>query len=137
MPRGPSAWLPRCRPLIGPEQVRPGAFVAGVGADAPEKHELHPDLLRRARVVVDSMEQAAAFGDLHHALEAGAVRREDVAAELWEVVAGLKPGRASEDEVTVFDSTGVALEDAAAAVLVYDRARAEGRGIRLPLSGAR
>jgi ornithine cyclodeaminase/alanine dehydrogenase-like protein (mu-crystallin family) len=130
------ACTPSRRPLIGPGQVRRGAFVAGVGADAPEKHELHPDLLRTGRVVVDSMEQAAAFGDLHHALEAGALRREDVAAELWEVVAGLKPGRASEDEVTIFDSTGVALEDVAAAVLVYERALAEGRGTRLTLSGS-
>jgi alanine dehydrogenase len=122
---------PSRQPLIGPGHVRPGTFVAGVGADAPGKHELHPDLLRTARVVVDSMEQAAASGDLHHALEAGALRLGDVGAELWEVVAGLKPGRTSADEITVFDSTGVALEDAAAAALVYERALAEGRGMRL------
>jgi len=128
------ACTPSKRPLFGPEQVRPGTFVAGVGADAPEKQELHPDLFSRGRVVVDSLEQAAAFGDLRHALRAGALRREDVAAELWELAAGLKPGRASSDEITVFDSTGVAIEDAAAAALVYERAVAAGRGVRLALA---
>ena len=104
------------------EDVAPGAFVAGVGADHPEKSELAPSLLCGSRVVVDSLEQAQAIGDLHHALLAGAMGPEDVHAELWEVVAGRKVGRADAHEITVFDSTGVALEDVAAAALVYERA---------------
>jgi alanine dehydrogenase len=113
---------PSTRPIVDAGDVRPGAFVAGVGADNPGKHELSAALLARARVVVDSLDQAAAIGDLHHALDSGTVRREDVHAELWEVVAGRKPGRLSAEEVTVFDSTGVALEDVAAAAVVYQRA---------------
>jgi ornithine cyclodeaminase/alanine dehydrogenase-like protein (mu-crystallin family) len=122
---------PARRPLVAFEDVRAGAFVAGVGADNPAKHELDPRLLAKSRVVVDSLEQAATIGDLHHALEAGALRREDVHAELWEVVAGRKPGRVSAEEIVVFDSTGVALEDVAAAALVYERAMASQAGRRV------
>ena len=125
---------PSKRPLVAPEHVSPGSFVAGVGADHAEKQELDPLLLARSRVVVDSLEQAAAIGDLHHALRVGALRREDVAGELWELAGGLKPGRVSDDEITVFDSTGVAIEDVAAAALVYERALAAGRGQRLALA---
>jgi alanine dehydrogenase len=105
--------------------------VAAVGADNPEKQEIEPALLARSRLVVDSLEQAAAIGDLHHALRAGTLRREDVYAELWELVTERKPGRAPEEEVTLFDSTGIALQDVAAAALVYERATAAGRGQRL------
>jgi alanine dehydrogenase len=126
---------PSRRPLIAADEVAPGSFVAGVGADNPEKQELDPRLLARGRVVVDSLEQAAAIGELHHALQAGAVRREDVAAELWEVASGRKPGRVSDEEITVFDSTGVAIEDVAAAALVYERALTSGLGLRLALAG--
>ncbi len=72
-------------------------------------------------------------GDLHHALAAGVMRVEDVHAELADVVSGSKPGRTSREEVFVFDSTGTALEDVAAAAMVYERARKEGRGIRVSL----
>src|SRR6185503_13760960 len=103
-------------------QVRPGTFVAAVGADSPDKQELDPDLMAAAVVVTDVLEQCAAIGDLHHALEAGVMSRLDVYAELAELVAGSKPGRRSPEEITVFDSTGTAIEDVAAAVVVYEKA---------------
>ena len=124
---------PSRQPILGPDDVTAGAFVAGVGADHPEKQELDPRLLARARLVVDSLEQAATIGDTHHALAAGVLSREDVSAELWEVVCGRKPGRSTDDEVVVFDSTGVALEDVAAAALAYERALAAGLGRRIDL----
>lgn len=126
---------PSRRPLLGPGSVRPGAFVAAVGADAEDKQELAPELLARARVVVDHLEQCAAIGDLHHALAAGVLGRADVHAELHEVVAGRRPGRAEDGEVFVFDSTGVALEDVAAAALVYERAVDAGAGVEVDLIG--
>ena len=122
---------PSRRPILDAGDVRPGAFVAGVGADNEEKHELAPALLAGATVVVDVLAQCERVGDLHHAIAAGAMRREGVHAELGEVVAGRKPGRRSADEVIVFDSTGMALQDVAAAVAVYSRARALGRGVAL------
>jgi ornithine cyclodeaminase/alanine dehydrogenase-like protein (mu-crystallin family) len=113
--------------------VAPGAFVAAVGADSPEKQEIEPELLARSAVVADVLEQCAAMGDLHHAIEARILRREDVRAELADVVSGKRPGRTSLDEIVVFDSTGTALQDVAAAALVYERARSCGAGLSVRL----
>ena len=125
---------PSRQPLLDAGDVAPGAFVAGVGADNEEKQELAPALLARSTVVVDVLAQCERMGDLHHALAAGALRREDVHAELGEIVAGKKPGRRSPDEVIVFDSTGMALQDVAAAVVVHERATAAGRGTTFALA---
>ncbi|HYR31394.1 MAG TPA: hypothetical protein VEO93_05690, partial [Gemmatimonadales bacterium] len=113
--------------------VMAGTFVAGVGADHPEKNELAPGLLAASRVVVDVLEQAATIGDLHHALATGAMTTEEVAAELGAIVAGRVPGRTTPEQTFVFDSTGMALQDVAAAVVVYERARAKRRGRKVRL----
>lgn len=121
--------------FLGREHVRPGTFVAGVGADNEDKQELDPRLLAGNKVVVDVLEQCATIGDLHHALAAGLLTREAVHAELGEVVAGAKPGRTSAEEITIFDSTGMALQDVAAAVIVYQRALAAGAGKSIAFAG--
>jgi alanine dehydrogenase len=110
------------------EMVRPGTFVAGVGADNEDKQELEPRLLAESTLVVDLIDQCAAIGDLHHALAAGVMSRADVHAELGEIIAGRKPGRTSDDEITVFDSSGTALQDVAAAATVYRHALEQGEG---------
>ena len=117
--------------FLGRDDVPPGCFVAAVGADNPEKQELEPALLAASTVVVDLLEQCAVMGDLHHAILAGAMARESIHAELAEIVSGRKPGRRSAEEITVFDSTGTALQDVAATSLVYQRAVAEGAGIHV------
>jgi alanine dehydrogenase len=104
--------------------VSPGAFVAGVGADNVDKQELDPALMARGAVVVDILDQAAEFGDLHHAIAAGILTRNDVRAELGAVVAGRVRGRQADDEIIIFDSTGTALQDVAAAAVAYERALA-------------
>ena len=119
--------------FLSRSQIRPGSFIAAVGADNPEKQELDPVLMAASTVVVDHLEQCLTIGDLHHAVQAGVMQAGDVHAALGEVVAGLKPGRRSSDEIIVFDSTGTALQDVAAAVLVYERALAAGAGISLVL----
>jgi ornithine cyclodeaminase/alanine dehydrogenase-like protein (mu-crystallin family) len=124
---------PSKSPVLGADDLSSGAFLAAVGADHPEKNEVDPSLLARSRVFVDSLAQAAIMGDLHHALERGVMRLGEVQGELWEVVAGRKTGRASDDEVTIFDSTGVAIEDVASAALAYERAEDAGRGYRFDL----
>jgi ornithine cyclodeaminase/alanine dehydrogenase-like protein (mu-crystallin family) len=124
---------PAERWFLGREHVAPGGFVAAVGADGPGKQELEPELLASSAVVADVLDQCATFGDLHHAIAAGLMRREDVRAELADVVSGRKPGRLSQDEIVVFDSTGTALEDVAAAALVYERALSSGVGLTVPL----
>jgi alanine dehydrogenase len=120
-------------PLLTAGDVMAGSFVAGVGADHPEKNELAPSLLAASRVVVDVLDQAATIGDLHHALAAGAMKREDVAAELGSIVAGRDPGRTTAEQLFVFDSTGMALQDVAAAAVVYERARKAKRGRKVRL----
>jgi alanine dehydrogenase len=113
---------PSRSPFLMREHVSAGTFVAAVGADSSDKQELDPRLMAEAVIVVDVLDQCAAIGDLHHALEAGIVTRESVHAELAEVVTGRKPGRQSDEEITIFDSTGTAIEDVAVAAVVYERA---------------
>jgi alanine dehydrogenase len=113
---------PSTSPILDARHLHPGVFIAGVGADNPRKHELSPGLLKESTVVADILEQAAAMGDLHHAIAAGVMTRDDVAGELADVVCG-RIARRSEDEVIVFDSTGTALQDLAAAQLVIQKSR--------------
>jgi ornithine cyclodeaminase/alanine dehydrogenase-like protein (mu-crystallin family) len=121
------------RPLFHSAHLHAGLFVAAVGADNPAKQEIDAEALANARVVVDSLAACAAGGDLHHAIRARLMTERDVHGELSAIVAGRVPGRASPDDVFVFDSTGSALQDAAAAVLVYERAAAAGAGLRVLL----
>ena len=125
---------PSRHPILERGDVQHGTFVAAVGADNPVKQEIDPALMQSSKIVVDILEQCAAIGDLRHALEARAVTRADVHAELGEIVAGRKPGRTSAEEIIIFDSTGTALQDVAAAALVYERALRSGTGLRLNLS---
>lgn len=114
--------------------VRPGTFISAVGADNSDKQEIDPRLYAASLVVVDSLEQAAEIGDLHHAIDAGAVTTSHVHATLGEVLAGKKPGRPSRDAITLFDSTGMGLQDVAAAAAIYRRALQAGVGTRLPVN---
>jgi ornithine cyclodeaminase/alanine dehydrogenase-like protein (mu-crystallin family) len=107
------------RYFIARDMVQPGTFVAAVGADNESKQEIDPQLLASAKVVTDLTAQAAAIGDLHHAIAAGVMSADDVHAELGEIVAGRKPGRVGNEEITVFDSTGTGLQDVAAAIAAY------------------
>jgi ornithine cyclodeaminase/alanine dehydrogenase-like protein (mu-crystallin family) len=123
------------RALLGMEDVPAGCFVAAVGADNPGKQELDPALLRKARVVPDVLAQASTMGDLHHALDAGAMTARDIHGELADVVAGRVAGRVEDDDIFVFDSTGTAIEDLAAAELAYDIARDDPAVARVMLGG--
>ena len=116
--------------------VRPGTFIAAVGADHEHKQEIEPELLAAAKVVTDLTGQAAAIGDLHHAVAAGVMSADEVHAELGELVCGRKPGRQSDEEITIFDSTGTGLQDVAAAIAVYQRALVEKAGRAMELSAA-
>jgi ornithine cyclodeaminase/alanine dehydrogenase-like protein (mu-crystallin family) len=121
--------------FLGRVHVTAGAFVAAVGADNHEKQEIEPELLAGSAVVADLLEQCAMIGDLHHAIAAGLMTREQVRAELADVLTGRKRGRESPEEIVVFDSTGTALQDVAAAALAYQRARGAGVGLTVRLGG--
>lgn len=121
---------PAKKHFLEKDYVVHGTFVAAVGADNEDKQELDPHLLASSKVVADVLEQCVEIGDLHHAISAGLMQASSVHAELGELVAGKKPGRTSPDEITIFDSTGTALQDVAAAAVVYERATKAGRGLR-------
>lgn len=120
--------------FLGAADVPEGMFVAAVGADNEHKQELEPALLAKAKVVTDITDQCAVMGDLHHAIATGVCTREGVHAELGEIVAGKKPGRSSSQEITIFDSTGMALQDVAAAIAVYEAALRSGTAKTFPLA---
>ena len=126
---------PARRAFVMTADVAPGTFIAAVGADNRGKQELEPALVASATLVVDVLEQCAEIGELQHALAAGLMTRAQVHAELSHVVVGRRPGRTRDDEITVFDSSGTALQDVAAAIAVYDKARATGRGTEVSLDG--
>src|SRR6185436_11708021 len=102
-------------PFLRPDDVRAGTFIAAIGADNPEKNEIEPSLMAKARVVTDLTEQCNHMGDLHHAIRAGAMQATDVHAELGELVAARKTGRTQAHEITLFDGCGVGIQDVASA----------------------
>ena len=113
---------PSKEPLLEKRFIRPGTFIAAVGADSEEKHELEVALLAENKVVVDVLDQCASIGELHHALQNELMTPEDVYAELGEIIAGVKAGRTSSDEIIIFDSTGMGLQDVITATITYEKA---------------
>src|ERR1043165_869521 len=122
---------PSRQPFLKREFVTPGTFIAAVGADTSEQQEIDPSLMNGNKIVVDILEQCAVIGELHHALDVGVITKSDIHAELGEVVAGVKPGRTSAQDVIIFDSTGMALQDVVAAAAVYEKALELGKGRRM------
>lgn len=128
-----STTTPSRAPVVRADWVRPGAHVNAVGADAPGKQELETGLLLKARLFVDLPEQAFHSGEVNVPLSTGALKPEQVAGALGDVVAGKKKGRLSPDDITVFDSTGLAVQDIAVAAWVYQKAVEQGKGTTLSL----
>ena len=113
---------PATTPVVPDAWVRPGTHISCVGADMPGKQELASALVARAAVYVDDRGQSVSSGELEIPVKEGAVRPVDIRAELGEVIAGAVPGRGSEGEITVFDTSGIAVQDLAASKVAYDRA---------------
>ena len=113
---------PSKKPFIHPEDIMPGTFIAAVGSDSEEKQELFSDLIAKNKIVVDMAEQSATIGELHHAIKQGLTTVDSIHAELGQIITGQKPGRESDKEIIIFDSTGTALQDVASATIVYEKA---------------
>ena len=106
--------------VVRAEWLRPGMHVTALGSDSPGKQELDAECLDRADlVVVDRFAQCCAFGELRHAIAAALLTRNDVHAELGQIVAGKKPGRSNDREITIADLTGVGFQDTAIASAAY------------------
>ncbi|MFB6136452.1 MAG: ornithine cyclodeaminase family protein [Halobacteriaceae archaeon] len=122
-------------PIVSPGDVGPTTHVNAIGADAPGKHELADDLLRDAKIVIDDYEQCTHSGEINVPWRAGVLGDADVHAELGDVVVGDSEGRTPEDGVTVFDSTGLAIQDVAAAHVAHENAVDGGVGTDFDLLG--
>jgi alanine dehydrogenase len=120
---------PAREPLVRDEWISPGTHLAAVGADKAGDQELDPKIVQRARIFVDDIRQCRTDGEINVPLARGLIKEEDIAGEIGEVIAGKKEGRRSPEEVTLFDSTGIALQDSATVPLEYERALAAGVGI--------
>ena len=107
---------------IKKEYIHEGLFIAAVGADSPEKQELDPQLLADHKVVADILGQCVEVGEIHHAIHAGLINKEDIYSELGDIIIGKKKGRESHKEVIIYDATGTALQDVAAAAFIYEKA---------------
>jgi len=127
---------PSRKPIVLNEWIPDGVHFNCIGADAPGKQELDPRILKRAsKIVVDDLEQAVHAGEVNVPISRGLLSKSEIYGELGEVVAGLKSGRERDEEITVFTSTGLAIQDAAAANLVYEKAVRKGLGMLIELVG--
>jgi alanine dehydrogenase len=113
---------PSRQPLVMNDMVSSGMHFNCIGADAPGKEELDPAILKRAKIVVDDWEQASHSGEINVPLSQGSITKKNVWAEIGEIAAGLKSGRQRQDEITIFMSTGLAVQDAVTAKIAYDKA---------------
>jgi len=119
---------PSRQPIVKNEWVSAGMHLNCIGADAPGKEELEPEILKRAKIIVDDIEQAVHSGEINVPISKGILTEHDIWAEIGEVVAKIKPGRESEEEITIFTSTGLAIQDAVTAHLAYKKALEKGIG---------
>jgi alanine dehydrogenase len=119
---------PSRTPVVAREWVSPGTHINAIGADAAGKQELAPAILTAAKVVVDDWAQASHSGEINVALARNELTQEQIYGSLGEIVAGKKPGRVAPEEITVFDSTGLIIQDLALGLAVYQRAQERGLG---------
>ena len=120
---------PSRKALVMKEWIQEGVHINAIGADGPGKQELDPFIVKRAdKVVVDSLNQCRIIGEIQHALADGLITEDDVYAEIGKILIGEKKGRETNEEITLFDATGLAVQDIAAANIVYKQAKEKGIG---------
>jgi len=119
---------PSTKPILMDDYVEEGMHINAIGADAPGKQELDPKILLRAKIVVDEIEQLLHGGEVNVPFSKGQISKDDIYGDLGEIVTGKKPGRTSPREITVFDSTGLAIQDIATGWIVYKKAKKRGIG---------
>ena len=122
--------------LVSASEVPEGLFIAAVGADSPGKQELDPQLVAQHTTVADILSQCIHVGELQHPIRAGLIGADDVHAELGQILCGARPGRTREEEITIYDSTGTALQDVAVGAMVYEEALRRAIGESMQFGGA-
>jgi len=124
---------PSKTPVVFNKWVNPGLHINTVGGASRGEQEIDTEIFKRSKLVVDDFENASALGGITAPVSTGALSKEDVYAELGEIVAGEKPGRVRDDEVTVFVSSGLAIQDIATAHIVAKKAIELGLGVKVSL----
>jgi alanine dehydrogenase len=122
---------PSREPVVMNEWISEGTHINAIGADAAGKEELDPAILKRAKVVVDDIPQALHSGEVNVPISKKLITVKDICAELGEVITGKKKARMSDSDITIFDSTGLAIQDVATANLVYQKALKANMGMKL------
>jgi alanine dehydrogenase len=117
---------PSRRPVVRKEYIRPGTHINAIGADAKGKQELEAELLRKAKIIVDDIAQASHSGEINVPLSEGLIEVTDIYGTLGEIVANMKRGRENDEDITIFDSTGLAILDIICAKLTYEKAKERG-----------
>jgi alanine dehydrogenase len=123
-----STATPSHEPFVKNEWVLPGMHFNAIGADEPGKQELDPEILKRSRIIVDDKAESIRRGETNVALSKGIIKESDIYGELSEIILGTKKGREFDSQITVFDATGIALEDVATAWEAYEKAKTNGLG---------
>ena len=124
---------PARAPLLGLPDITPGTFIAAVGADSPGKQELVSSLTAHCTAVADVLHQCIHVGELQHPIGDGLLTESQIHGEIGQILCGSRPGRTTEDEVTLYDSTGTALQDVAVGFRVYQEALAQQLGVSIQL----
>lgn len=125
---------PSRKPLIKVDWISSGTHINAMGADAPSKQELDTNLLQKSKIVVDSWEQAKHSGEINVPVSQGILKRNDIHAKLGEIIIGKKVGR-EKDEITIFDSTGLAVQDTVTAWQIYRKVLEKGVGTKFDFQG--
>jgi alanine dehydrogenase len=124
---------PAREPIVKKQWLSKGQHISAMGADRSGKQEIEAAALSESRIVCDNVEQCLEYGELNNAYRAGLLDREWIVGEIGEVILGRKEGRRSNEEITLFDSTGMGIQDAVVAKLIYDTALRQGLGTLVEL----
>ena len=122
---------PAREPVVKSKWVSPGTHINAMGADAPGKQELDSHILQKSKIIIDCWDQASHSGEINIPVQEGIVRQSDVHGKIGDVIIGSIPGRTSDEEITVFDSTGLAVQDIVTAWNVYEKALQKGIGQKM------
>ena len=131
-----STITPSTEPIVSLDDLNSRTHVNAMGADAADKQELDPEILKEAKLVIDDYDQTTHSGEISIAWDEGLIDEADIDAEIGEIVVSEREGRVEGDGVTVFDSTGLAIQDVAAAHVVYEHARENDNGTPFDLVGS-
>lgn len=128
-----STTTPVRSPIVKNDWIRAGTHINAIGADAPGKQELEIAILKRARIFLDDFEQASHSGEVNAGISNGDITKKDIKGEIGEIILGKKIGRVNNNDITIFDSTGLAVQDVVLAFHAYKKAIKKSMGVRLKL----